>query len=465
MPIPDQLLAALAGACIAYYAAITLTLLPLSMVPGLRKLLAHGKLLMSEHAVAMADARRRRRQLHNPDRRVSLSSSAGNAADPLTSATETDDGVSDGDTASSIVSVSTSNLSARHSRPSPNISGVSSPLASRVGGSDESDGDDKDASSTTAPPPRPSSDWLTQLLSLRVPKAWFVHFYWVALAMTAVLSAIISPARPLTLFGMHASRRLWEQRTFFPASASMMHSGHYLLGLTFYTVTPLAIALAVVAARREGHEPVVGFVLTSAFLGFNLSQCAHHYFLSVQPKPVPVPVATAAVSPRVRRMRSTSRPRGSPVPARTTAPMPPIPSLGSAPTATTDSAAAADSPTLSAPITPRRLRTNTMSSGISTVSNSRPSSSSLGTAKPASTAVPVAYKLPRRGLFKKVTCPHYLFEILIYASLFLMQPSRAMLACVVWVVANLTVSASQSHEYYRLVHGRTRKYRIFPGVY
>ena len=55
---------------------------------------------------------------------------------------------------------------------------------------------------------------------------------------------------------------------------------------------------------------------------------------------------------------------------------------------------------------------------------------------------------PRQAWFHFVACPHYLAEILIYASLVLAQPTTRSLALLVWVAVNLTVSARSNHAWY-----------------
>ncbi|KAI9189542.1 hypothetical protein H9P43_000975 [Blastocladiella emersonii ATCC 22665] len=425
----DSVRHALSLLCLLYYVAITATLLPLSVVPPLRRLLMHGKLLVRESATQYAA------------RRTVARSASLMGASPHSDGPDTDSDI-DG----------------------PGAAGAAAAAAAAV-----------------------EPDWLTILLSLRVPKSWFSHFYVVAIAMAAGLAVTTGASWPLFLFACHAARRHWEQRRFFAGSASKMHTGHYLLGLSFYVATPLTIALGVADARIDGTYAAPGFLLTWAFVSSNLAQCMHHYFLSVTPKPIPRMPSVRSVrggggaggATLVRRAttsRSISRPRqpGTGSPGTSTPPRPIATGSGSAmdsgdwsdastssnapppvPLARTTAAStpAAATGTGPGPLTPRRVRATRSMSTMSTTSTQGTGSH------------PVVYKLPQRGLFKKVTCPHYLFEISIYAILFLMCPTRTMLACLVWVTANLTVSAHQSHEYYRQMSGKTRRYRIFPGVY
>jgi len=92
-----------------------------------------------------------------------------------------------------------------------------------------------------------------------------------------------------------------------------------------------------------------------------------------------------------------------------------------------------------------------------------------------------AYALPRGGWFEYVSCPHYLAEILIYASFAVLaewaerqqdqQRSRSSRRfrhwfLFAWVASNLSVSALQSHAWYlqqfRDEYGRLRRTAIIP---
>ncbi|ORZ37132.1 hypothetical protein BCR44DRAFT_1498451 [Catenaria anguillulae PL171] len=368
--------------CIAYYSIITFTLLPLSVIPPLRKLLHHGKLLVRDSATSLHQSR----------------------------------------------------LADRRKRA---LNAARSPLNSDL---TETDGSDLDGAAAAATKPKVAveSDWFTTILSMRVPKSWFAHFYIVAL----------------------------EQTVFFASSASKMHTGHYLLGLSFYIVTPLSIALAVAEARDAKSYTTPGFILTSAFVGCNLAQLAHHYFLSVTPKPTPQrSPSVKRPSSRVRTISGTSgtpSPVGSPrvnrpTMGRAASLAVPGSAAGDAGSSTTPSSSPSPSPSpglLHVPSSGKLSDSSSTGGGGPSASPRRKRSFSSAASSNAPPQ-PLVYKLPHRGLFKKVTCPHYLFEIGIYACLTLMCPSWVMLACLVWVVANLTVSAAQSHE----------KYRIFPGLY
>ncbi|AAS51847.1 ADL073Wp [Eremothecium gossypii ATCC 10895] len=62
----------------------------------------------------------------------------------------------------------------------------------------------------------------------------------------------------------------------------------------------------------------------------------------------------------------------------------------------------------------------------------------------------IKYTLPRRGLFKIVACAHYFDEIVIYASLAAMEATTrwSLTVAVIWVCANLGVSAVETKRYY-----------------
>lgn len=76
----------------------------------------------------------------------------------------------------------------------------------------------------------------------------------------------------------------------------------------------------------------------------------------------------------------------------------------------------------------------------------------------------VKYSLPTEGLFKWVCCPHYLDEILIYASLIPYDLEFAWL--LLWVSVNLGVSALENKKYYdrRFPQARVPQYALIPLV-
>ncbi len=58
------------------------------------------------------------------------------------------------------------------------------------------------------------------------------------------------------------------------------------------------------------------------------------------------------------------------------------------------------------------------------------------------------YKIPRRGLFRWVSCPNYLGEILIWGGWALATWSLAGLSFAVWTAANLVPRARSHHKWY-----------------
>jgi 3-oxo-5-alpha-steroid 4-dehydrogenase 3 / polyprenol reductase len=65
-----------------------------------------------------------------------------------------------------------------------------------------------------------------------------------------------------------------------------------------------------------------------------------------------------------------------------------------------------------------------------------------------------AYVLPVSGAFRWCSSPHYAAEVIIYCSLWLILPSRPLLAAVVFVSLNQAVAAAAAHSWYS---------RTFPG--
>lgn len=74
----------------------------------------------------------------------------------------------------------------------------------------------------------------------------------------------------------------------------------------------------------------------------------------------------------------------------------------------------------------------------------------------------IKYSLPTKRLFKYVCCPHYLDEILIYASLTTYSPK--LFWPLIWVVASLTVSAFETRKYYiiKFKDKKVASYSIIP---
>jgi 3-oxo-5-alpha-steroid 4-dehydrogenase 3 len=83
------------------------------------------------------------------------------------------------------------------------------------------------------------------------------------------------------------------------------------------------------------------------------------------------------------------------------------------------------------------------------------------------------YRIPTKGWFRIISCPHYLAEIIIYISFALMLRSDTShdltlyqsITLVVWVATNLSVSAIQSHDWYLLQfpeYAALQRKAIFP---
>lgn len=81
------------------------------------------------------------------------------------------------------------------------------------------------------------------------------------------------------------------------------------------------------------------------------------------------------------------------------------------------------------------------------------------------------YSLPIAGPFQTLDCPHYWFEILIYASLLFIThgKSKTLWYCVLWVVVNLGVTAGETRSWYVSKFGaeyrRMSRWRMIPFVW
>jgi 3-oxo-5-alpha-steroid 4-dehydrogenase 3 len=79
-----------------------------------------------------------------------------------------------------------------------------------------------------------------------------------------------------------------------------------------------------------------------------------------------------------------------------------------------------------------------------------------------------AYLIPRGGWFDLVSCPHYFFEVVIYASLAVLAHKRGpMLLLLLFVTIELSFSATTQHAWYRAKFRRYPKRRraIFPYIF
>jgi len=77
------------------------------------------------------------------------------------------------------------------------------------------------------------------------------------------------------------------------------------------------------------------------------------------------------------------------------------------------------------------------------------------------------YIIPKEGLFKYVSCPHYFGEIVIYLGLALMHGPLRVWYPFVWVVVNLTLAAMLTHTWY-VSHFKTypvQRKMLIPFVY
>ncbi|TGZ79155.1 hypothetical protein EX30DRAFT_397306 [Ascodesmis nigricans] len=84
------------------------------------------------------------------------------------------------------------------------------------------------------------------------------------------------------------------------------------------------------------------------------------------------------------------------------------------------------------------------------------------------------YSLPEHPMFYKLVCPHYLAEVIIYASLMVLAaPKGVWLNLTIWsgmvfVVCNLGVSSSHTRAWYEKKFGRdavARKWNMVVGIY
>ena len=95
----------------------------------------------------------------------------------------------------------------------------------------------------------------------------------------------------------------------------------------------------------------------------------------------------------------------------------------------------------------------------------------LSTGRSTSQTAEKRYIFPRGFGFDLVSCPHYTAEITLYAGLCLLIPdSVPMAALLVWVVANLSVVARRSHEWYwatfpEEMKRENERARILPFLY
>lgn len=81
----------------------------------------------------------------------------------------------------------------------------------------------------------------------------------------------------------------------------------------------------------------------------------------------------------------------------------------------------------------------------------------------------VKYNVPRQLLFMYLSCPHYLDEIIIYFSCFLVLRTPESFLVFTWTLVNLSCSANQSYQYYikksEQLRERGHYWRILPYIY
>ncbi|KAJ1951368.1 hypothetical protein FBU59_000199 [Linderina macrospora] len=72
-----------------------------------------------------------------------------------------------------------------------------------------------------------------------------------------------------------------------------------------------------------------------------------------------------------------------------------------------------------------------------------------------STDMQTAYVIPTGDLFNYVSCPHYLCEILVYVSLWLVTScqSTTILVITIWSAVNLGITAKESQQWYKATFG------------
>ncbi|PVV02311.1 hypothetical protein BB560_003237 [Smittium megazygosporum] len=79
------------------------------------------------------------------------------------------------------------------------------------------------------------------------------------------------------------------------------------------------------------------------------------------------------------------------------------------------------------------------------------------------------YNIPTGEWFNLISSPHYLAEILMYFSLFVMAGGNSVtfMTLLFWVVTNLTISAIETHKWYKQKFGSkypSQRYAIFPYI-
>ncbi|KAL7749176.1 hypothetical protein RI367_005326 [Sorochytrium milnesiophthora] len=124
-----------------------------------------------------------------------------------------------------------------------------------------------------------------------VSKQWFWHFYALAVACCIGNMRTMTGSLPFLCFFVHVARRLYEQLAVFPRSHSLMHVGHYLLGMSYYAFTSLSFIASANLHRHSTSTPrdsasrVLSAVGLALYGTASYIQHAHHRLLAAQPKP------------------------------------------------------------------------------------------------------------------------------------------------------------------------------------
>lgn len=136
---------------------------------------------------------------------------------------------------------------------------------------------------STSRPQSKDKSIITSLAAWQVPRSWFKHFYLLSTAI-GILNCIRCLQLPtysclnVFLYVTHSIRRTLETCCLERPSGSSMWVGHYLIGLTFYTFTNLAMILASqkdAAQMRSDHSGGLIWTFICIIIYF-CSQAAQH---------------------------------------------------------------------------------------------------------------------------------------------------------------------------------------------
>ncbi|KAG5182254.1 3-oxo-5-alpha-steroid 4-dehydrogenase-domain-containing protein [Tribonema minus] len=80
-----------------------------------------------------------------------------------------------------------------------------------------------------------------------------------------------------------------------------------------------------------------------------------------------------------------------------------------------------------------------------------------------------SYRIPTAGLFSEVSCPHYFWEIALYASFVMITGGQvcSVVLMLVWVITNLSINAAHMHAWYwsHLKDYPVRRRRLVPFLW